>query len=256
MSGALRIVQRNALVYRRAWRGSVFSSFLQPTMFLTAMGWGLGTFVDRGTAALPGGVPFLHFLAPGLLAAACMQNAAFESSFPVMDKMTWRRTYEAIAATPIRVADIVVGELAWMAIRLSTIAVAFLLVLTAFGVPRTPKALLAIPAAVLTGLAFAAIITAYAATLRNSNSFNAVFRFGITPLFLFSGVFFPLDSLPAWLRAIAWLTPLFHGVELVRGLMLDSIETGPALVHVAYLTVMVLIGLGAGVRTFTRTLHG
>ena len=99
MTTALRMVQRNALVYRRVWRGSVFSNFLQPTLFLIAIGMGLGSMIDRGGAALPGGVSFLQFLAPGLLAAAAMQTAAFESSYPILGKITWHRNYEAISAT-------------------------------------------------------------------------------------------------------------------------------------------------------------
>ena len=160
------MVQRNALVYRRVWRGSVFSSFLQPTLFLLAMGLGLGAMVDAGGAALPGGVSYAEFLAPGLLAAAAMQVAGFESTYPVLGKMMWHRNYEAIIATPMRVSDLVFGELAWMALRLTTIATAFVLVMTAFGIPRSPLVILAIPAAVLTGLAFAAPIMAYAATLK------------------------------------------------------------------------------------------
>ena len=99
--GALRIVQRNALVYRRVWRGSLFFNFLQPSLFLVSMGLGVGALVGRGGATFPGGVSFLAFLAPGLLASTCMQTAAFESSFPVVSKMTWRRNYEAISATPV-----------------------------------------------------------------------------------------------------------------------------------------------------------
>ena len=137
MIGAVRMVQRNALVYSRVWRGSVFSSFLQPTLFLLAMGLGLGAMVDAGGASLPGGVRYAEFLAPGLLAAAAMQAAGFESSYPVLGKMTWHRNYEAIAATPMRVSDLVLGELAWLAVRLTTIALAFILVMTAFGIPRS-----------------------------------------------------------------------------------------------------------------------
>ena len=119
-------------------------------------GLGLGAMVDAGGAALPGGVSYAEFLAPGLLAAAAMQVAGFESTYPVLGKMMWHRNYEAIMATPMRVSDLVLGELAWMALRLTTIAAAFVLVMTAFGIPRSPLVLLAIPAAVLTGLAFAA----------------------------------------------------------------------------------------------------
>ena len=109
---AFRIVQRNALVYRRVWRGSLFFNFLQPSLFLLAMGVGVGRLIGPGAFTFPGGVSFLSFLGPGLLASTCMQTATFESSFPIVGKMTWRRNYEAICATPVRVIDVVLGELA------------------------------------------------------------------------------------------------------------------------------------------------
>jgi lipooligosaccharide transport system permease protein len=255
LAGTLRIVERNALVYRHVWRGSLFTSFLQPTLFLLAMGVGVGSLVDAAGSALPGGVPFLHFLAPGLLAASCMQTASFESSFPVMGKMTWQRNYEAITTTPVGVPALVLGEIAWVGVRLLTVAIAFMAVLALFGVPRGPLALLAVPAAVLTGLAFSAPITAFAAALETTNNFNVLFRFGITPLFLFSGVFFPLDRLPEPLQALAWATPLFHGVELVRGLTLGSLDGVAALAHVIYLLGMTAIGAMVAVKTFSRKLR-
>ena len=208
MIGAFRIVQRNALVYRRVWRGSIFFSFLQPSLFLFAMGVGVGTLVDGGDTSMLGGVPFLHFLGPGLLASACMQTASFESSFPITGKMSWHRNYEAISATPMRIVDLVLGELGWMAIRLSMVAIAFTAVLTIIGIPRSPLVLLAIPAAVLTGLAFSAPIIGYAAWNRSPSGFNGMFRFVITPLFLFSGVFFPRHAVA---RGV-WEVRLVHAV--------------------------------------------
>jgi lipooligosaccharide transport system permease protein len=255
VTGALPIAQRNALVYRRRWRGSLFSSFLQPALFLTAMGIGLGSRIDAGGSVLPAGVSFLHFLAPGMLAAACMQTATFESSFPVQGKMLWQRNYEAMSATPIGVVDIVVGELVWIAIRLSMVAAAFMVVITAFGVVRSWLAVLALPAAVLTGLAFSAPILAYAATRKNTQNFNYLFRFVITPLFLFSGVFFPISRLPDWLEAVAWLTPLFHGVAITRGVILGGLEFPLWLAHVAYLVTMVAAGVFAAMRAFDRKLR-
>ena len=255
LTGALHVLERNALVYRHIWRGSLFTSFLQPTLFLLAMGVGLGTLVDAGDGVFPGGVSFLHFLAPGLLAATCMQTASFESSFSVIGKMTWARNYEAITTTPLGVPALVAGELAWIGVRLLTVATTFMLVLVTFGVPRTPLAILAVPAAVLTGLAFSAPILAFAATLDTPNRLNAVFRFGITPLFLFSGVFFPLTRLPEPLQRAAWATPLFHGVELVRGLTLDSIDGMAWLWHTLYLVAMLLLGAFAANSTFSRKLR-
>jgi lipooligosaccharide transport system permease protein len=256
MRGAFRIVQRNALVYRRVWRGSLFSSFLQPTLFLLAMGLGLGPLVDSGHAPLPGNVPFLQFLAPGLLAAACMQTASFESSWPVTGKMLWRRNYDAMMATPMRVSDLVLGELSWIAVRLSTVAIAFAAVMAAFGILRpSPTLPLALASAVLTGLAFSAVIMAYAATLKSGSNFNVLFRFGITPLFLFSGVFFPITRLPRPLQVVAWASPLFHGVELVRGLTLNAIQSPAWMIHVTYLLGLVIIGLVVARQTFRRKLY-
>ena len=254
MIAALRMVQRNALVYRHVWRGSVFSSFLQPMLFLLAMGLGLGAMVDAGGAALPGGASYAEFLAPGLLAAAAMQVAGFESTYPVLGKMMWFRNYEAVTATPMRVFDLVLGELAWMALRLTAIAAAFVLVMTAFGIPRSPLVILAIPAAVLTGLAFAAPIMAYAATLKSSNTFNVLFRFVITPLFLFSGVFVPVGRLPEPLARAAWFTPLFHGVELVRGLALGAVPAAWP-IHIAFLMALVAAGMAIARHTFRRKLY-
>ena len=251
-----RIVQRNALVYRHVWRGSVFSSFLQPTLFLLSIGLGVGAMVEAGGAALPGGVSYAEFLAPGLLAAAAMQNAGFESSYPVLGKLTWGRNYEAITATPMGVTDLVIGELAWLAVRLTTIAVAFIIVMAAFGIPRSWRVLFAVPAAVLTGLAFAAPIMAFAATLKTSrgNAFNVLFRFILSPLFLFSGAFFPIDRLPDMVERAAWFTPLFHGIELVRGLTLDSV---PAtwVIHVAFLAGLLGAGIAVANRAFRRKLY-
>jgi lipooligosaccharide transport system permease protein len=252
MIGALRLIQRNALVYRHVWRGSLFSSFLQPLLYLTAMGLGLGALVDASGGV--DGIEYVEFLAPGLLAAACMQTATFESSYPVMDKMTWHRNYEAITATPMRTADLVLGELGWVAVRLSMVAAAFVLVMIAFGIVQTPLGLLAVPAAVLTGLAFAAPIMAYAVTLKSGANFNVLQRFVITPLFLFSGVFFPVARLPEWIQPVAWATPLFHGVALTRGLTVDAL-TARHWIHVAYLAALIAAGAAAAVRTFTWKLR-
>ncbi len=255
MRSAVRIVQRNALVYRRVWRGSVFSSFLQPTLFLLAMGLGLGGMVDDAGAVMPGGVRFLHFLAPGLLAAACMQTSAFESSWPVAGKMRWHRNYEAMLATPVGVRDLVAGELLWVAARLILVAAIFALVMSLFGALRPAAMVPAVLAAVLTGVAFSTPIMAYAATLESNGNFNVLFRFVITPLFLFSGVFVPVTSLPGPLHVLAWFTPLFHGVELVRGLALGTLHSPVWVVHVAYLVVMTLVGFFVAERTFRRRLE-
>jgi lipooligosaccharide transport system permease protein len=229
-------------------------TFLQPTLYLAAMGLGVGSMVDRGGAVFPGSVSYLAFLAPGLLAATCMQTASFESSFPITGKMMWQRNYEAISSAPMRIIDIVLGELAWVALRLVASAVVFTGVMWMFGAARAPLVLAAIPAAVLTGLAFSAPIIAIAGTLKSGN-FNALFRFVITPLFLFSGVFFPVSRLPGPLQTLAAFTPLFHGVELTRGLALQTLTWPAALIHTAYLAGLVALGIAASVWAFTRKLR-
>jgi lipooligosaccharide transport system permease protein len=240
--------------YRRTFRSSIFSSFLSPVMFLTAMGLGLGAYVADSAAI--GGVPYLVFLAPGLLAATAMQSASFEATFPIMGGLVWMRTFHAMYATPISPRDIALGNLAWIAARLTLISTIFTIVIVLFGAAESPLIIFAIPAAVLTGMAFAGPIAAFSATQKTPARFAALFRFGITPLFLFSGTFFPITSLPDALQAFAWLTPLFHGVALTRGLSLGTISDEPiaAAIHVIYLTTLAAIGAFLTVRNIRARL--
>jgi lipooligosaccharide transport system permease protein len=174
-----------------------------------------------------------------------MQTASFEAMFPIMGGLQWNRTFHAMYATPIRPRDIALGNLVWIAFRLLLVGTSFGLVIAAFGAARNPVALLlAVPVAVLTGLAFAAPIAAYSATQRRPDGFASLFRFGITPLFLFSGTFFPIAALPEFLQPIAWLSPLWHGVDLSRAILLGTVADAP-LVAVAHLLVLAtLIALG------------
>jgi lipooligosaccharide transport system permease protein len=252
---AARSYEHMFLLYRRTWRGSIFNSFLSPVLFMLAMGIGLGTFIDRGGAdAL--GVPYLLFLAPGLLASTVMQTASFESTFPIMAGMVWIKRYHAMHATPLRPADIALGQLGWIATRITLVAAIFVLVMVVFGATRSPLVIFAIPVAALTGMAFSAPIAAFAASQDRMDKFNALFRFGITPLFLFSGTFFPVEQLPAFLQPLAWVTPLWHGVELCRGLSLGTIGADPLLDFVHLLVLVAFAGGGtlATVVTFRRRL--
>lgn len=240
--------------YRRTWRGSIYTSFLSPVLYLGAMGLGLGKLVDaHGTARL-GGVGYLAFLAPGLLAAAAMQSGIEESTYPVLGSVKWRRTYYAAAASPLRPADIFHGHLLFTIMRLAMNSAIFLVVMTAFGAITSPWVLAAVPVAVLTGLAFAAPIEAWAITVSKDTSFALVFRFGMIPLFLFSGTFFPVTQLPAWIRPLAYATPLWHGVALCRSLSLGTATLGGALVHVGYLTALAAVSIVVGNRTYRRRL--
>lgn len=251
-----RVWQRNWLVYRRLWHRSLAFGFLQPILFLTAMGLGIGALLTTDSLAAFGGVDYIDWLGPGLLAAMGMQTATFESTYPIMNKIMWGRNYEAMLSTPLGIRGIIGGELGWVAFRIGTLAAIFLVVLTIFGIPRTPLAVLAVPFAILIGLAFSACLIAFTATQRNDVGFSAVFRFVINPLFLFSGTFFPLTQLPDFARVIAWATPLFHGVELIRGSILDQLDPVTAPLHLAYLLVMFGIGAYLAQRNLTKRMAG
>ncbi len=255
-STMLRVLEHRAMQYRRTYRASIFSSFGIPILFLTAMGLGLGGYVDQAPDAVLGGLTYLQFLAPGLLAATVMQTASFESAFPILGGLQWNKIFHAMFATPIRPRDIALGNMVWIALRLTIVAIVFSIVIVAFGAARSPLLVLAIPAAVLTGMAFATPLMAFTATQRKPDRFAAIFRFGVTPLFLFSGTFYPVESLPSFLQPLAWLSPLWHGVDLCRGLMLGTIgENLPlALIHVAVLLAFTVVGALLAFRTFENRL--
>jgi lipooligosaccharide transport system permease protein len=251
--GALSFFGQRLAAYRHFWRSSLISTVVQPVLFLAAMGLTLGVLVDRGHG-LPGGVSYLAFLGPGLLAAAAMQTAFYESSYPVMGGIKWDRIFEAVLATPAGVGDLLVGHLLYVSFRVLTSAALFLAALVAFGAADSPLVVLTLPAALLTGLAFAAPITAVSARLENDSGFAGIQRFGIVPMFLFSGTFFPVAQLPAVFQWIAYLTPLWHGVALARGLALGTLDGGAALLHVGYLALWLALGVALAIRSFRKRL--
>ena len=250
-STTTRVIEHRALQYRRTFRASIFGSFGIPVLFLTAMGFGLGGYVDKSADAALHGLTYLQFLAPGLLAATVMQTGSFEATFPILGGLQWNKIFHAMFATPIRPADIVYGNVAWIALRLSLVGAVFAIVIVAFGASKSALVVLAVPSAVLTGLAFATPIMAFTATQRTPDRFATLFRFGVTPLFLFSGTFFPIESLPSFLQPIAWLSPLWHGVELCRMLMLGTVLDTPllALIHALVLVTLAVIGVAFALRT-------
>jgi lipooligosaccharide transport system permease protein len=242
----LRVVESSVQSYKKLWRASLFSTFLSPVLYLAAMGLGLGSLVS--------GFDYLAFLAPGLLAAQAMQLGFSESSYPVMAGVKWIKNYYAMLATPISAADIALGHVAWVGIRLVGSSAIFALVMVLFGVGRGGVLLLAIPAAVLTGLAYAAPAAAYTATLQDETGLSSIMRFVIVPMFLFSGTFFPIDQLPNWIEWIAYLVPLWHGVALCRSLTLGTATFAGSLVHVAYLALWTVVGTYAATQTFRKRL--
>lgn len=241
--------------YRRTWRGSIYSSLLEPLLYLGALGLGLGTYINRHHPAGLGGLSYLTFLAPGLLAATGMQTGVGESTYPVLGSVKWNKTYQAAVASPLRPADVFHGHVLFVIMRLTMNCTLFLAVAAAFGAISSPWAVAAVPVAVLTGLAFATPIEAWAVTRTKDTSFAMIFRFGVIPMFLFSGIFFPVSQLPVWLRPVAYASPLWHGVSLCRALSLGTASLPAALGHVGYLALITAAGLAAGNRTYPRRLY-
>lgn len=239
--------------YRRTWRGSIVISVANPLLFLTALGLGLGKLVDRNGALH--GESYLRFILPGMLIAAVMQTAFLEAAGPVLQSVRQRGNYRAAAATPLSPEDILYGHLMFWALRAAQNAVLFTGVSLLFGAVDPARAPLLVPIALLVAVAFATPAAAWSVTVTRPSQVNAVFRFAVLPLYMFSGTFFPIERLPSWLRPLAWATPLWHGVDLGRAVALGTATPFRALVHVGYLTAMAVAGLLVARRNYRRTLH-
>jgi lipooligosaccharide transport system permease protein len=251
---SVRAFEYYLTVYKRTWRGTAITSFLTPVLFLAAMGLGLGTLVNDSSTVGLGGVEYVVFLAPGLLASTAMQTATFESAWPVVGALKWMRTYYAQAATPLSPADIAFGHFFFVTLRVLLASCAFFVVMALFGAVTSWTAVFAIPAAVLTGLAFATPVTAFSISRESEQGLSAMFRFVIIPMFLFSGTFFPVTQLPVGIRWIAYVTPLWHGVVLCRGLALGELSFLGALGHTAVLVAYVLAGGFVAITFYRRRL--
>jgi lipooligosaccharide transport system permease protein len=252
---AVRAFRGHLLSYRRTWRGSVWSAVFGPLFYLGAMGYGLGSLVDKnGTAAL-GGVPYVVFVAPAVLTVQAMNTGLSSSLYPVFGALRWNGVYLAARATALRPADIFGGHLLFSAMRIAMNSAFFVIVMAAFGLIRSPWGVLLLPAATLLGFAFSVPTAAWTITLSRETTMNYPIRFGAVPLMLFSGTFFPISQLPGWIRPLAYATPLWHGVALCRALSIGDVDPGSAAIHVGYLVALVAAGLWAGSRTYRRRLY-
>jgi lipooligosaccharide transport system permease protein len=257
-AGAVGIVVEHYWTwYLRNWRATIVSSILQPVLFLLAFGVGFGTLVDAtGRAAqATGGVEYLVWLAPALLAVTAVQTAAFESTYPVLSGFKWQRIYYAMTAGPITPGQVALGHLSWIVLKMTASGAVYVMVIALFGGVRSLGIVLSVLAASLAGAAVAALVMAFSATVENEGTaFSAIFRFGVIPMMLFSGTFFPVDRLPDWAEPIAWLSPLWHGTELARSAALDTWRPLAALGHLAYLLALLALGIALVTRLFARRL--
>ncbi|GGQ79825.1 ABC transporter permease [Couchioplanes azureus] len=244
------VLEYHLVSYRRIWRSSVLSSFVLPLLTMLGFGVGVGAYVTGGVE----GVPYLDWMVPGLIASTAMQIAIGDSTWPVLGGFEWQRTYFGQAATPLRVVDILDGHLLFIVFRTLTSCAAFLVIAAVFGTMHSWWALATLPIAALVGLSVSTPTFAYASTIRSDSYLAILFRLGVVPMSLFSGVFFPVESLPEPLRWIAYALPLWHGVDLSRAATLGTAPDWPVLGHLLYLALWAAVGWLLALRQFGRRL--
>nr|WP_042178193.1 ABC transporter permease [Kibdelosporangium sp. MJ126-NF4]CEL13039.1 ABC-2 type transporter [Kibdelosporangium sp. MJ126-NF4]CTQ98725.1 ABC-2 type transporter [Kibdelosporangium sp. MJ126-NF4] len=248
---ATAVLEYHLAGYRRVWRSTVASSLAMPVLFFLGMGLAVGAYVDRG-GALP--VPYLDYIAPGLIAFAGLQIAVGEGGFPVLTNFKWQKIYDSMAAAPLRIADMVLGRLGYIAIRVMVAAVAFLVVMLAFGAVGSVLAVTTPFVAALVGVATAAPMFAFAASVNSANLMAVITRVGLLPMMLFSGVFFPVEQLPALVRPVAYALPLWSGVELCRATTLAIPAAWPVVLHGALLVAWLVVGFWLACVRFRKRL--
>jgi lipooligosaccharide transport system permease protein len=246
MIAALHLVERNILYYRHGWL-VIFSGFFEPLLYLLGIGFGVGSLV--GTVDAGGGrtLSYAMFVAPALMASSAMNGGIYETTFNFFGKLKYQKLYDAVLATPLGVGDVALGEVTFAVMRGSMYALAFIIVMAFLRLVASPLAILAVPAALLIGFAFACVGIAATSFVRKWQDFDLILLL-ILPLFLFSATFYPIGAYPGALQVVVQLTPLYHGVDLVRQLTTGTLSP-TALVDVAYLVGISLLGLWiAGVR--------
>ena len=221
-------------VYRRTWRGSVIARFLSPLFFMLSMGIGLGSLVNARAGGVDG-LPYLQFVVPAIVATQTMWVAMGESTYAVLGYIKWNMGYHAMLASPMGVRDVLRGHFLSIAAQLVLATSIFMAIAALFGGFSSWAALWCLPIAVLTGMAFVTPIFAFTAKQEGDNGFNILFRWVMTPLMLFSGTFFPITQLPGWMQPIAWVTPLWHGVEACRMVATGSVAFASLVAHLAVL---------------------
>jgi lipooligosaccharide transport system permease protein len=230
---ALAVWRRNATMYRRTWKLNILPNFFEPVFYLSAIGVGVGAYIDQ-----MGGTSYARFLAPGLVCVAAMNGASFEVTYNVFVRMNLEKAYDAMLTTPLEPDDVLAGEVLWALTRTLIYGGAFYVVTVLFGYAPLPRSLLAVPVIPLAGLLFAAIGIAFSLQIRSLDLFSFYFTLFLTPLFLFSGVFFPLEERLSgvWLW-VAELLPLLHPVRLARGAFEGTLGAH-AVYDVAYIVVV------------------
>jgi lipooligosaccharide transport system permease protein len=248
-SFALAVWRRNILVWRKLLLPALLMNFGEPTLYLIGLGYGLGHFVSDMA-----GMPYLAFLASGIVASSAMTTASFEGMYSVFTRMVPQKTYEAILATPLEVDDILAGEMLWCGTKSLFSGMAILTVASALGVVAGWQALWVLPIVFLIGLCFAGPAMIMSALASNYDFFNYYFVLIITPMFILCGVFYPVETLPAAVQGIVNLLPLTHAVHLTRGLVAGA-ELARPLLDISVLITYALVSYYVAVVLVRRKLR-
>jgi len=203
--------QRHLTVYTKLYKSSFALNFAEPILYLAAMGLGLGAFVSEIK-----GMPYINFIAPGIIASSSMFAAIYECTYGTYVRMVFQKTFDAILATPVNIDDLIAGEMIWGATKSILYGTTIIIVISLFGLVASPLIVLVIPLLFITGLIFAEISLIVVAKVPGIDSFNYFYTLVMTPMFLFSGIFFPLDGMPTIVEGIAFFTPLYHLVNICR----------------------------------------
>jgi lipooligosaccharide transport system permease protein len=237
---AMRLVERNFMVFRRGWLVFV-SGFFEPLFYLLSVGIGISKLAGDLTLSNGAVISYTMFIAPAMMASSAMNGAVYDATFNIFFKLKFAKLYDAVLATPLTTRDVATGEIAWALLRGFFYAVSFLVVMIILRLVGSWWAVLMVPGALLIGFAFAAICMAATTFMRSWQDFEFV-SLTIMPMFLFSATFYPLETYPKALQLVVQATPLYHGVAMLRDLSLGTVDPG-ILVHVVYLLALGAIGL-------------
>lgn len=237
------------------WHSVVGYALLTPLLYVLAMGVGLGSLVDANSGGIDG-VPYLIFVAPGLLVATVVMSAGNELMYPVMDGFKWGRLYFGRAATAASPTQVAVGELVAVGVRMVGEAALFWVALILLDAVDPRWSWLMLPISALAGMALGSLIMAFSATLQDEGyQFSMIQRFVLTPMFLFAGTFYPLETMPGYLQWIGWISPMWHGTQLARAVSYGlELSPGQVAIHLGFLVIMLAVGATFATRMFVRRL--
>lgn len=231
----IKVFYRNLKVFKKTWKANLMFNFIEPVLYLWALGFGLGAYVSHIN-----GQPYINFLAPALIASSAMFSTAYEMTYGSFTRMGFQKTFQGMVSTPVSMDDVVTGELIYGTFKGVLYGTVFLIIMTIFGLVKSPWALLIpIPLSLMV-LSFSILSLIWTSIAPNYDSFGYFFTLFISPMFLFSGVFFPIDNLPAGLSFLPWLTPLYHAVEVIRPLVLGQANSS-ILIDLLWLLIFVIL---------------